>query len=365
MESYRKSFSLMMLILHRRQKREAIDGKLKANMYLRILVEMVKSGRASRGEILIHCEEDDELSFQGVKIRLISDFNKAELDPTDVLFIRGDKKVYLPIVRKSYKKVERLLFYGASGKAIPRHGLRFHGILVDNTSQTPIIHNYYPGVYVGAFLKTAIPETFFPMPKEKKEFDVCMVGAMRHHRKNLIGMKEAIAALPDVKFVICGTTDNAKIESLGAGLGQITCKGFITQEELNKVINRSRLAVIPSNESDASPRIILEYAAAGIPILANSEMCGADKFVLPEAGRIAHLSEFARIIPEMLATINTFNAHDAFNEHFSPEKVGEDFAKHIHAIMQMPAKPPSPSLRGRLARLTRLRIDEQHMKLKG
>ena len=128
-------------------------------------------------------------------------------------------------------------------------------------------------------------------------------------------------------------------------------------------MNRSRLGVIPSTERDASPRIILEFMAAGLPVLANSAMCGAAKYILPGAGRLAPMSEFKSLIPEMLSACDGFSSYEVFQDHFSPRKVALDFAGHVRAVMEMPEKPPRPSWRGRLARLLRLRVDAQIRKI--
>ena len=323
---------------------------------------MLKSGKVNRGEAWVCCEQDGQLDYEGITIRLVSDFKTAKLDPVDVLFVRGDKKAYLPTIEQGYRVAKRLLFYAASGRGIPRHGKQFHGILVDDIRHQEIIQRYHPGVYVGEFLKTAYPETFRTLPGTKKDFDLCMIGTMGDYRKNLQPLAGIADHLSECTFVLCGNISPQTAQTLGGKEGQVVMAGYLTHEELNVIINRSKLALIPSNESDASPRIILEYMAAGLPILANEKMCGGKKYILEGAGELAPIETFTQRIPKMLSNLNQYNANHVFTENFAPEKMGTLFADHCHAVLKMDDKIPSLSLRGRIARLMRIRVDQEYQK---
>jgi len=350
-------FSLIMLIMHRRVKRADIPAFLESDMYTRLMAEMLDSGQACHGEVWILGDREEELTFRRVKVRLHPDYKTVEHPPTDVLFVRGDHWCYVPLLRKSLAR--RFLFYPASGRGIPRRWRHFHGILMDDKLQEPILRKFYPGAYLGVFLKTAVPEIFHPLPEEKKIYDVCLVGDLVTARKNLNSIAQAVTALPQVKFVICGKNIDPHLQRrLGARSGQFTCLGFIPRTELNKVYNRSKLGVLTSNKSDASPRVILEFMAAGLPILANEQISGIDKFLLPHAGRTAATSDFVTLIPRMLNASHQYNPYEVFMNNFSPAQAAADFARHVHAVLQMPETPPPPSWRGKLARLLRPRIDQ-------
>lgn len=355
--SQSEPFSLTMLIMHRRQKREGVERFIASSMYVRILSEILKSGQANRGEAWIYCDQDDRLEYEGVTVRLVSDFNTARLDPESLLFVRGDKKRYLKFLQSTTPK--RCLFYGASTRGIPRYSTRYHGILVDDPHQVSGVKRYYPQAYIGIFLKTAIPETFVPLPGEPKEYDICIVGSMNVGPKNFHSLAGLAQALPEMRFVVCGHVDQETIDILGGRSDQITRTGYLPSEQLNVMLNRSRLGLLSSDHTDASPRVILEFMAAGLPILANKDACGIGKYVLGGAGRIAGTDCFGSIIPEMLSQKDSYDPRRVFEEHFSPARVACDFVRHIQAVLAMPDKPPSPSWRGRMARVLRSRLDNE------
>ncbi|MBN1764466.1 MAG: glycosyltransferase [Sedimentisphaerales bacterium] len=334
---------------------------MSSDMYTSLAANMISHGWAGLAEVWILSDKKDDFQFKNVRIRLFTGYEGQQMEPVDVVFVRGDHPCYMPFLPRC--PARRFFFYAASGKGIPRLWKRYHGILVDDINHKSIVQKYYPGVYVGEFMKTAEPEIFRPLPDEKKEYDISLVGDMFTARKNLGAIKDTIAALPDLKIAICSKKpDPDIIAKLGGQPRQIEFLGFLPRPELNKVYNRSRLGVITANKSDASPRIILEFMAAGLPILANEELCGIKKFLLPGSGELSSTNDFKRVIPDMLKHIEQYKPHDIFLEHFHPEKMAADFARHVHAIMEMPDEPPKPSWRGMLARVMRSRVDKHRIK---
>ena len=349
-------FSIIMTTKSRRQNRSTIDAFVATDMYTRLLVELLEAQIASHAELWICCPDRRQFMYRGVTVRLMPEFTNVDAVEPDVLFVRGDKKVHVPLLRSL--SARRTLFYGASTRGIPRYWSRFHGILVDDIGQESVVRRYYPGAYVGEFLKTAPPDIFHPLPNEAKQFDVCIVANMASPHKKLVDMIDVVRSLPDVTFVICGSFDADMERRLGGRPGQVTCKGIISRPELNRVFNQSRLAVVPSGHTDAAPRVLLEFMAAGLPMLINEQLCGAAKFVNDEVGVLAPTSRLAELIPDMLASLDHFNPLDAFVERFSPACVARNFAGHVEAVLRMPDKPPGPSIAGRLSRLCHARIDK-------
>ncbi len=354
-----KSFSLVMLIMHHVVERSAIDAFLASDMYVRIMAEMVKAGYCHNGEIWLWSTNNEQLQYKGVTVRLYTGFDNIIPPGVDVIFVRSDRSYHLPVLRK-IRSNTRLLFYPASGRGIPRRWRRWHGILMDDKRQEAIYRKYYPHSYLGVFMKTTSPETFYPIPEQKKKYDICVVGDLATARKNLGVIKDVIAALPEVKIVICGKKLNEDIlQELGARPGQVICQGFVPREELNIIYNSSKIGLVTSNKSDASPRVILEFMAAGLCQLSNIEVSGIKKFMLPEAGILAPAEDFVKLIPRMLKNYQQYQAYQVFRNNFMPSQAAADFARHVCAVMAVPDKAARPSLRGRLARITRPRVDKQ------
>ena len=347
--------SMVMLIHSRPRRYSALNGFLQADMYTRILAELLKSRLISRAELCIRCDRQGETTYQGITVHLVTDYSAINIKPADILFVRGDRKDSLAFLRSC--PVRRMILYGASTRAIPRHWKKYHGILVDDISHKSIVHLYYPGTYVGEFIKTAQPEVFFPIESIEKQFDICTVTNMSSPKKSFSDLFEVMKRFPDLHFVVCGRVNPDIAEQLKSLPCMVTCTGFVERTELNRIFNRSRLALLPSGRFDASPRVILEFMAAGTPILANIELCGAKKFLVPGAGKMAQLSDFVMVIKDMLKQTE-YDPRAVFEEYFTPSKAAQDFAGHIYAVNRMPDTPPVPSWRGRLAGITYPRVDK-------
>ena len=142
-------FSIIMTTKSRRQNRSTIDAFLATDMYTRLLVELLEAGIANRAELWICCPDRRQATYRGVTVRLMPEFKNVHAAGPDVLLVRGDKKVHVPLLRSL--SARRTLFYGASTRGIPRYWSRFHGILVDDIDQEPVVRRYYPRAYVGSF----------------------------------------------------------------------------------------------------------------------------------------------------------------------------------------------------------------------
>ena len=48
----------------------------------------------------------------------------------------------------------------------------------------------------------------------------------------------------------------------------------VSKEQVNEIVNRSRVGIMAA-EKDAAPRVILEYLAANVPVVVNAELRAA------------------------------------------------------------------------------------------
>lgn len=352
------SFSIVMLAGHRKQPVEKIKHSLETDIYFRLLAELVNNKWSPWVALWTYADEDASFELKGVHVRCVSDWQQiAGNHLCDILFVRADRELFLPVLKSGIAR--RTVFYGASSRGIPRHWKRFHAILVDDESHIPIVRQFYPQAYITPFLKTAAPETFFPIQHTQKEYDICIAGKFVEGMPNTFeDIKAVLDKCSGLRIVICGETDESFIQQLPDSDNNVTLTGRVSRQQLNTIFNTSKLALLTEARVDAAPRVLLEYMASGVPILANRKLMSVKKFMLSGCGEMAETPEFPVVVSRMLQDIHAYNPRAVFEEHFTPPKVAADLATHIHNVMKMPESPPRPSWKGRFCRILRARLED-------
>lgn len=322
------------------------------------ILSSLKSRHDLFDEIIIyyHNSKEYRFSYEGLTIVATSNFD-IETTKDDFIFIRGDKNYYLPLLKKIRNR-NHSLFYAASGKGIPSRWAHYHGYLFDDQAHYPIFRKLFKGAYLGCFIKTVNTDLFKPLDIEK-EYDLIIV-TNSGPAKNLPELAKILNQLKDLKIIICGEL-NDKSKALFSG-SNIELVGFV-KDNLNLLLNKSRIGLMPSNEKDGSPRVITEYLASGIPVLANFRTTGISKFVIEEAGEICPISQFPQKAREMLANLDQYDARKVFDQNFSLSIVADSFAEHITHVQKMPIKSPKRSMGALFMKLRKLRIDDIMKKL--
>jgi len=218
------------------------------------------------------------------------------------------------------------------------HLERYDLCLVDEQDHARKVKTHYPHVRAAVWDKLIDEREHFPIPREK-EFDLCLIAFLRP-RKNHRLLIEAMARLPDRNLsLVCVGGDSkghqAGLEALAAELNvRVEFTGVLSKEEVNDVINRSRIGVMAS-ERDAAPRVVLEYMAADVPVLVNGELRAGLRYVGPKAGLICPPEEFDQGIVRMLGNLDAYSPRAYFLEHYSRERVVAKLA----AILQRAGLP--------------------------
>jgi glycosyltransferase involved in cell wall biosynthesis len=164
----------------------------------------------------------------------------------------------------------------------------------------------------------------------EKRYDICYVGYLRR-RKNHELLFRAMAKVSD-RAVTCvcvgGDPDGrlgelqALVDELGIGVDFV---GDVPKADVNRHVDESRIGVICSRE-DAAPRALLEYLAADVPVLANSELLAGARYVGPRAGLVRAPDDFPKGIVELLDNLDDYSPRAHLLEHFSRERVIAKFA---------------------------------------
>jgi glycosyltransferase involved in cell wall biosynthesis len=169
---------------------------------------------------------------------------------------------------------------------------------------------------------------FFPLSLSKR-YDVCYTARL-HPRKNHEVLFTALGKLRERRLsaVLIGTNENdcqKYLEPMAAAAGvEATFTGHVEPEEVNRLINQSRIGVI-CDQFDAVPRAMLEYMAADVPLLVNAEMQAGIRYVGPRAGMLISPSRFHEGITELLDRLDVFRPREHLLENYSNDKATDRF----------------------------------------
>lgn len=163
----------------------------------------------------------------------------------------------------------------------------------------------------------------------EKRYDICYVAYLRR-RKNHELLFRSMANVRDRRLTcVCvgGDPDGRlrELQGLVDELGiTVDFAGDVSKTEVNRYINESRIGVICARE-DAAPRALLEYLAADVPVLVNSELLAGARYVGPRAGLVSAPERFDEGIVRLLDDLKSYSPRAHLLEHFSREHVIEKF----------------------------------------
>ena len=100
--------------------------------------------------------------------------------------------------------------------------------------------------------------------------------------------------------------------------------GQVAKEEVNRYVNRSRIGVICSEE-DAVPRALLEYMAADVLVLVNTNLLAGTRYVGPKAGLVRAPEDFHLGLLELIETAGRYRPREHFLQRFSYDTAAERF----------------------------------------
>jgi glycosyltransferase involved in cell wall biosynthesis len=307
-----------------------------------------------------------EFVQHGVTVRCFRSFDEmaASARATDILWVRGKCKAYLSVLRRMRARLR--VYYPASKRFLNQDWTHFDVLLVDDDRQIAPVTRLGGATFVRRVIKTADPNIFRPLAGIEKRYDLCMIGAMNLTRKNHNALVRLLVADPSLSAVVIGKQDPEIVAALRATGARLELIDFCGREDLNRFINQSRIGFVPSL-MDAAPRVILEFMAAGVPVLMNSAILGGREYIIPETGLLVPESEFVQATQRMRSGRMPFDPRRGFEENFAPEKAARHFGGIVtQALQRLGRSSPIPApgrlrqiisrplfLRNRLARCWR------------
>lgn len=150
--------------------------------------------------------------------------------------------------------------------------------------------------------------TFRPL-NIPKTHDIIYVAAAQHYKRHDI-LFDALARLPRSLRALCVSGYGELVPELrnhAQRLGidvEFAGPPGVPFDEVNRLMNRARIGVVCGID-DGAPAILTEYMLAGIPVLANSELCCGLQYLTPETGRTASAMDFHEGILDLLECADT------------------------------------------------------------
>ncbi len=254
----------------------------------------------------------------------------------DILWVDG--RDYPPHLRQIMELCPESakVIYAKNGRPWKIKNLEQYDLcLVDEEWQLQNVKKRHPTTNCFVWDKLIDHETTFRPIACEKIYDICYVAWMRESKNHEL-LFRAMARLQDRNLTcVCvggdreddGTKPDRKLyreqlERVAADLKlAVRFVGQVSQEEVNRYINQSKIGVM-SSTLDTAPRALLEYMAAGAPVLlVQSEEVVGVRYVGAEAGLVRTPEEFHLGLAELLDNYQRYSPRDYFLRHFSFEQV--------------------------------------------
>jgi glycosyltransferase involved in cell wall biosynthesis len=349
---------LVLLSYYNSYPSERIHHFCTSQWYLLVMEQLQRLGYLDRAEAWFVSDVAMEFVQHGVTVRCFESFDAmaAASEATDVLWVRGKCKAYVDVLNRMPARLR--VYYPASKRFLTSDWNHFDVLLVDDARQVGPVSRLGAAKSVARVIKTADPSIFRPLDGVEQLYDLCMIGGMQLTRKNYGALTRTLRDDPSLTAVVIGKQVPEVADQLRATGAAIRFIDFCGREELNRVMNQSRIGFVPSL-MDAAPRVILEYMSAGVPVLLNSGILGGRDYITAETGVLAAEREFAAVARGIRDGHWKFDARSGFEANFRPEKAAE----HLNAVFtdalarcgRTRAEPPPGVLRRLVAKPILLR----------
>ncbi len=244
----------------------------------------------------------------------------------DLIMCRGGFPYYDHIVKKFPKAIK--IYYGAGKRFYPQTNfIDYDLFLVDSLKQLRAVRK--KGRRVALFVKPAA--TLFKKIDVKKKYDVCyMANATQARIKRHKLFLESFAH-SEFKILNLGNTDK-KLISLAKKLQvKIDWGGWSLRSKLPDRIAQCRVGVCCSTNYDSCPRVIPEYLACGLPVVATKNMnFWHNKYITPETGVLVGDGGIESGVRKLLSRRLTPESY--YNKHLSVGKAAKYLAELIKAV---------------------------------
>lgn len=155
---------------------------------------------------------------------------------------------------------------------------------------------------------------FYPI-NGPKPYDIIYVAAAQGYKRHDV-LFDAMAKLPRSIRALCvfgygelSKDLRARARDLQIDVDFIGPPG-VPFAEVNRLMNKARIGVV-CGVNDGAPAILTEYMLAGLPVLANEELCCGLQYITPQTGRTSPADTFHEGILDTLANLSHYSPRGA------------------------------------------------------
>jgi len=330
--------------------RSRIDHFCTCQWSLMLLGQLRSQGVLETAEAWFASDAAFEFEKYGVRVRCFNGFDEMvqASRPTDVLWVRGLCKPFLRTLNRMPARLR--VYYAASKRLLPYRWNHFDLILVDDERQIGPVSRLGVSKRVDRLMKTTDPTVFRPLPQVAKLYDLCIIADMRAARKNFAALARLLKTDPQLSAQVVGVQTPEVIRELRDTGARIDFVEYCPRDELNRCMNQARIGFVP-NLLDAAPRVIVEFMAAGVPVLLNAAILGGRDYITPQTGVLASELEFPAAIHRILSGELPLDPRAGFLKNFQPEKSANHLASVLSRAMRECGRDTCTSPPGLLRRL--------------
>ena len=192
-------------------------------------------------------------------------YNVFELPTPTVSFFRGGFQEYCMITKRQPAHFGVSLYLGAGRRVFPQYGGKYKKILVESDEDLS-------GFLTEPFFKTANNKIFYPFQINNLKYDLCWVCNFTQinykGQEYFIEQVSKSSYLKSLNIIHIGNEPEKGIELCKKfGVSNINFLGYLNRNEINTLLNQSKLALVASDENDGSPRVITEILCSCTPLL--------------------------------------------------------------------------------------------------
>jgi hypothetical protein len=196
-----------------------------------------------------------EPNFEVQFVKSLGDYATPHVP--DVIFCRGNLEEYKPVLERW--PMARRIYYGAGRHFVPPNR-NYDLVLVDSEQQMRKVSKGM-GINVQLFLKPAAPH--FKMVDSEKNFDTCLVAVHpRDPRKRVHWVYDTV--LKDLQVLQIGNLEGKPPKNVRIVRAE--------SREMPGLMAQCCVGIVPSTGEDSGPRVVPEFVACGLPVIASTDV---------------------------------------------------------------------------------------------
>lgn len=231
----------------------------------------------------------------------------------DLIVCRGGFDYYEPFIKK-FPKAKKV-YYGAGVRSYPQGYNKYDLFLVDSPKQRKKI--VAKGKRAELFIKPAA--TLFEPKDVEQKYDICFManatqGSIKRHEfflKSFAGSKYKILNL--------GNIDKKYVKLAKQLAVNITWGDWSLRKHLPEKISQCKVGVCCSTNYDSCPRVIPEYLACGLPVVATKNInFWHEKYITSETGLLVSEDNLKKGVKKILRGV--YNVYPCYENDLNMER---------------------------------------------